>query len=1103
MLVYLQSDQITYQLLPAPWTGTNSDWTTFSALTPYSIPTFSQFRIANQASVVVAGDTISGAKTFTWATTNPANVAANSLSILDVTNAVTLASALADDGTQAITIPTPVTHGAGGSHVWRISGLDSKGNAFTADFTVSWVAASNLTYYVRPDGNNSNTGLVDNAGGAFLTLQAAANVVSVGDMIHVRPGNYVGARQLNKSGTLSAPIIWLFDTGATVISTRPGAPTDEKDGMNFDGCEYTTFTGATLTPDGSIDRAGIRMSGSGILRGNRVLNCTVSSGILAGIFTGGQSDFEVGYCTVFGIAGPSDGQGHACYTSRTSDNVWIHDNVFHDVGGDGIHTNGGSGGPSTNYLIERNTVYRSNLSQGGGALDLDGFVNGVIRNNVIYNCYSAGIALFNGDTPQPSTGNVVCNNSIHLAATSPEAKGVIYLTGAATGNKVFNNVVWCANTVNGDSGQGGYTVLVSQAAISGDDPSQFDYNAYADEGDNQIAVNTGLEAGPVRLTLAQWQFSGFDAHGITVDADDAFLDSATPNLEPKSGSDLIDAGIDTFAGEDAPDDDVNGADRPSGTLFDIGAFEYDANAVHITATSPVGNSVGVKSGVVAWTYDRAISSASIVFTLVDEDDVAVAGSVGYNSGSHVATFTPTDPDDINPLTEYTATVSVTTTVGGGQTMPRPAIWSFTTAAAPSVGPFSLFGQSVPSIADFDDPTPVELGTRIKASYNGYVIGVRFYKALLNTGTHAAHFWTVSGSLSATKNFAGETSSGWQEQEFDTPIGVTANVAFIVSYTCPVGHWGATRPFFTTDFVNGLLTGPVDDPEGSPNGPFHAYGGFPDTSVGATWYGVDCLFTGQDPYPDKTGVSIFSALTWVFADAVDPVSVTFSLVDSGDTPVDGTLTNDGPKKRFTFTPDDVLELSETYTASVSGATLDGGTITQPTEQTWSFTTEAVASPVNIFGTTVPGTIDATDSQPFEGGVKFRSTVGGNAVGVRFYKGPLDTGTHVGRLYTVLGVLLAEVAFTGESASGWQEMNFASPVALTAGVTYVVSVYHASGFFPINANYFTASGHTNNPLTALQTGVDGGNGVFLEGLGGGFPTTTVNGGNYWSDIIFQVT
>ena len=80
------------------------------------------------------------------------------------------------------------------------------------------------------------------------------------------------------------------------------------------------------------------------------------------------------------------------------------------------------------------------------------------------------------------------------------------------------------------------------------------------------------------------------------------------------------------------------------------------------------------------------------------------------------------------------------------------------------------------------------------------------------------------------------------------------------------------------------------------------------------------------------------------------------------------------------------------------------------------------------TAVPGTVDSWPDTAVEVGVQFRSDVPGSITGIRFYKAIANTGTHLGHLWSTTGTLLASATFTGESASGWQQVNFATPVSI---------------------------------------------------------------------------
>ena len=197
----------------------------------------------------------------------------------------------------------------------------------------------------------------------------------------------------------------------------------------------------------------------------------------------------------------------------------------------------------------------------------------------------------------------------------------------------------------------------------------------------------------------------------------------------------------------------------------------------------------------------------------------------------------------------------------------------------------------------------------------------------------------------------------------------------------------------------------------------------------------------------------------------------------------------------------LALGTTYHFRVTSADGSGNTAVSPDpgEAPASFSTPANACPCTIWAPTdTPANPAVNDNSPIETGTKFRSDIAGWITGVRFYKGAANTGTHIGHLWTANGTLLAEATFNSETASGWQQVDFSTPVQIAADTTYIASYHSASGYFAYNPGFFTSAGVDTPPLHALQAGVDGPNGVYRYGASG-FPSDG-NTANYWVDVTF---
>ena len=118
----------------------------------FQAPSFTSFVLLG-FDVLEVGDTIpAGSQVFNWTTLNSGNVQANSIDLIDVSNANTvLASGLANDGTEAVTFASPIQKLAIGTHQYKITAQNTQGGNFERTDNVNW-------QFRKFYGNDANTG---------------------------------------------------------------------------------------------------------------------------------------------------------------------------------------------------------------------------------------------------------------------------------------------------------------------------------------------------------------------------------------------------------------------------------------------------------------------------------------------------------------------------------------------------------------------------------------------------------------------------------------------------------------------------------------------------------------------------------------------------------------------------------------------------------------------------------------------------------------------------------------------------------------------------------------------------------------------------------
>jgi len=190
------------------------------------------------------------------------------------------------------------------------------------------------------------------------------------------------------------------------------------------------------------------------------------------------------------------------------------------------------------------------------------------------------------------------------------------------------------------------------------------------------------------------------------------------------------------------------------------------------------------------------------------------------------------------------------------------------------------------------------------------------------------------------------------------------------------------------------------------------------------------------------------------------------------------------------------------------TLNGGTAIDTMTITVNPTQPPTSNYITIFTTQTPnsGSYTSHMGTGITVGSKFTSSVNGFITGVRFYKVPGMNGPHKGALYLVnspsSGTLLASGNYVAETQSGWQTLQFATPIAITAGLVYMTAMFTPDETF-VGSHFYFNTAFVHSPLSFVASGGPSGyNGIQEYNSVLTFPTQFAGSAvNFWLDVTFS--